>query len=150
MRYAHAAPAFAGQWPAGHQATAGLEAEHAAAGGGHAQGAAAIVAVGEGNHSGGHQCRRAAAGAPGAVFEVPGIAGGAEAGRFGAVGSPELGGGAGTDEYAAGPAQAANRFVVYPRARFPQGQRAIGHARLGQRREQVLHQGGNAGKRPIG
>src|SRR3990172_3414373 len=56
----------------------GLQAEQAAAGGGDADGAASVVAVGHGDDARGHGGSGTAAGTAGGALAVPGVVGGAE------------------------------------------------------------------------
>ena len=89
-----------------------LQPDEAAAGGGDAQRAAAVVAVGDRDHAGGDGGAGAARGAARRALRVPGVAGRPVGERLGHRQDPVLGELGGADDHEAGVAQAGDGAVV--------------------------------------
>ena len=125
-----------------------LQAHQAAAGGGDADGTAAVVAMGDGHGSGGHQGGAAPGGAAGGIIGVPGVAGGGHACLFSAGGEAKGGQGALAQQV-----EALGQVLFGDAAGFLQGGMAQGAAAVtgGQATQiqVVLDQAGHAGEEAV-
>ena len=134
--------------PAGDAPARRLEADQAAAGGGDADRAAAVIAVGDRQHAGRDRRGRAAGGAAGRAIGVPRVVRRAGVTRLGRRQDPELGQIRGADDHEAGVAQASHhvRAVTGPVTGQELGAEVHAHARD---RDVGLDRDRHAGERPL-